>query len=144
MVKSPRIAALWMMLAFIPILACSKNDPAPSSPPIFYQGRVSLENSSGVTIRLVGFAQMRGQTRVERELDVHLFTGQMYYFLNLIDPNQGHIFAGGDQITVRYVADEFDPDDPSQPLFQNSVQLTVNGSLVILVKGGGEYGISPG
>jgi hypothetical protein len=63
---------------------------------------------------------------------------------NIIDPDGGLIFPGGDRVTVHFAAEQRDPNNPSQPLFQNSVQLTVNGSFILQVKSGGSYDVSPG
>jgi hypothetical protein len=95
-------------------------------------------------IRVLGYTQQRGDATVTMNLGVHLFSNQNYYLQNLIEHDMGQMFPGGDIVTVSYVADAPDPDDPTQPLFRNTVELTVNGTFFIQVKNGGLYSISPG
>jgi hypothetical protein len=127
------------------LLSCSSHDgDGPYQPPVQIRGKIAIVNESAVMIRIVGYTQQRGDTTVSMSLGVHLFANQNYYLQNLIEPDMGQMFPGGDIIRVSYVADAPDPDDPTQPLFRNTVELTVNGTYFIQVKNGGIYSISPG
>lgn len=120
------------------------DDPKPSGPPTYYQGRLSVQNESDVSIVIVDMTQRRGAQVVHKQLGNSLGPGFSLALLNIIDPDGGLIFPGGDKVTIHFAADQRDPNNPSQPLFQNSVQLTVNGSFVLQVKSGGSYDINPG
>ena len=128
------------------LVSCSPHDSSniPIGPPVQIRGRIALINESGVSIRVVGYTQTRGETQMSVNLGIHLAPGQDYYLHNLIETNMGQVFLGGDIVQVDYVAEEPDPDHPSQPLFRDSVTLTVNGTFYIQVKNGGSYSIYPG
>jgi len=143
MIRVFQTAAFSSVLCAMLMIACSRPSPGPTAPPVFYQGRVSIENNSGVSIRILGYTQVRGDRSAQAQLSVHIFSGQTFHFHNLIDEGGGLIFAGGDRVIVRYEADVADPDDPTQPLFRNTVEVVVNGSFRIWVKSGGDFGISP-
>ena len=133
-------------LGVIFLTGCSHNkgtDP-PYTPPEPREGRVSIFNNSGVPITIAGYSQTRGGQREQIQLWVHLFAGQRFALHNLIDPGQSQLFPGGDRLSIVYYADAPDPSNPTEPLFDGTVELMVDGSLIIQVKSGGEYGISPG
>ncbi len=126
---------------------CSRNKPVnsvPAPPRLPQVGRISVQNNSLVSIMISGYSQVRGGQRNQIQLYVHLLPGQIFYLHNLIEPAQGQLFPGGDQVSMQYWADAPDPSNPGEPLFHNTVQLTVDGNLIIQVKSGGDYGISPG
>ncbi len=126
---------------------CSRNKPVnsvPVPPRTPQTGRISVQNNSLVSIMISGYSQVRGNQRNQIQLYVHLLPGQNFYLHNIIDPGQSQLFPGGDQISMQYWADAPDPSNPSDPLFHDTVQLTVDGNLIIQVKSGGDYGISPG
>ncbi len=135
-----------LLFGLILISGCSSNktDDPVSPPPTPRNGRVSLINNSEVSIRLIGYTHVSGSESRQVQLYVHLLPGHIFYLHNLIDPDQGQLFPGGDRVTVLYMADEPDPSNPSNPLFRETVELIIDGNLIIQVKSGGEYGISPG
>ena len=141
--KLKQLILLVVVSGLLCVLSCA-HDPKPSGPPTYYQGRLSVQNSSDVSIVIVDMTQRRGAQVVHRQLGNALGPGFSLALLNIIDPGGGLIFPGGDKVTVHFAADERDPNNPSQPLFQNSVQLTINGSFVLQVKSGGAYDINPG
>jgi hypothetical protein len=126
------------------LTACSGEDstntigPAPK-----IQGRVSVTNSSIYWIEIIDYVHSRGRDSVRVEMGSELYPGYTTYLRNAIDPARGQIFEGGDNVRVRFRALEPDPGNPGQPLFQNTVDLIVNGSQTIQIKDGGEYSISP-
>jgi hypothetical protein len=135
-----------IILGLAIIAGCSDHKPnTPSGPPPApRKGTVSLVNNSGVSIRLVGYTQTRGIRREQVQLNSHLFASQTFYLHNLIDPDQDRIFPGGDRVAVQYYSEIPDPSNPSQPLFRETVELTIDGNAIIQVKSGGEFDISPG
>jgi hypothetical protein len=138
--------ALAALFGLIALTSCShkKSNPIAPAPPIPQEGRIAVVNNSNVSIRIAGYTHVRGSVNQSVELWVHIFPSQDFILHNLIDPGQSQLFPGGDVITVLYYADERDPSNPSQPLFQETVQLTVDGNRLIQVKGDGKYSIFPG
>lgn len=134
------------LFALISFISCSPNGSSnmPYQPPAQVRGRIGVINESNVVIMVMGYIQQRGDSTVSVNLGVHLFPGNTYYLQNLIERSMGQTFLGGDLVTVTYMAEAPDPDDPSQPLFRNTIELTVNGSFYIQVKNGGIYSIAPG
>jgi hypothetical protein len=135
-----------LIITLVLLLGCShdKTDEPVGPPPTPSSGRVSLLNNSEVSVMIAGYTQLRGGESRQVNLYVHLFPGNTFYLHNLFEPEQGQLFPGGDKISLLYRADSPDPSNPSQPLFQETVELIVNGDLTIQIKSGGEYGISPG
>jgi hypothetical protein len=121
-----------------------KTDEPVGPPPTPSSGRVSLFNNSEVSVMVAGYTQLRGSESRQVRLYVHLFPGNVFYLHNLIEPDEGQLFPGGDKLAIVYVADASDPSNPWQPLFQGTVELVVDGNLTVQIKSGGEYGISPG
>jgi len=146
MLESNTIKSLILITILAVIPGCSPNGSsnAPYQPPAQVRGKIAVINESDVVIRVVGYIQARGDSTASINLGVHLYPNQTYYLQNLIEPSLGQTFLGGDLVTVTYVADAPDPDDPTQPLFRNTIELTVNGSYYIQVKNGGIYSIYPG
>jgi hypothetical protein len=145
MVKQIKTTAFLVSTVIFLFFACSNHkDNATNSPPTNLKGKISLFNNSGVSIRFLGYTQIRGTTQLNVPVGSHLFPNQTTFLHDMIDGDQGVIFPGGDRVIVNYVADVPNPDNPHEPLFQNTVDLTVNGTLMIQVKNGGEYGIGPG
>lgn len=140
-----KISAIGAALIAIMFLACSGDeDTSPMGPPALFKGKISLLNNSGIPIRVLGYTQTRGTQQINVQLGIHMFPDQTLYLHDMIDGDHGLFFPGGDRIRVSYFAEAPDPDNPGQPLFSNSVELTVNGTLTIQVKSGGEFGIYPG
>jgi hypothetical protein len=134
-----------LLISLLTLLACShKGNNNPYEPVAPQKGKVNIINNSDVSIRLLSYKQARGSQQIEVPLSVHIFPGDNIFLRNKLDEGDTQIFPGGDIITIRYMADVADPHNPGEPLFQNTVDLTVNGSLDIQVKSGGDYGISPG
>jgi hypothetical protein len=127
------------------LISCSENQPTNVLPPTTpLRGHVTVTNESDVRIELTDYYHRRGSVEEDSHVAYRLSPGYSLTLRNLIDDNGGTLFEGGDIVRVKYLALEEDPENPGQPLFQNSVELTVNGSWVIQVKNGGEFGISPG
>jgi len=140
-----RFTAILAFLFLIGMVACSDNDnPAQSRPYQRLSGKVAISNGSNVPIVVVQYTQTRGDQQITIHLGSTLFPGYSVYLRNALDNNDSQIFAGGDRVQVEFRAAAPDPEDPGHPLFQNTVELTVNGSQMIHVKDGGDYGISPG
>lgn len=123
-------------------LGCSENNN-PYDPVYLREGKISIFNQSGVRIRLMEFTQKRGAEEVSAVLDRSLGIGFRYFFINLLDGGESDMFPGGDMITVRYIADVPNPDDPTRPLFDQTIGHTINGITVYYVKSGGRYSIHP-
>ncbi len=133
---------IFPLLAFLTV-TCGTDQDNPVGPPASYKGKISVCNQSQVAVRLIDYYQIRGTQRAHAAPGVRLFSGQSVYLQNLLDSEGGQIFPAGDQVKVNVVVAVPDPQYPYQPLFQDSVNVTVNGSQVILIKNGGEYSISP-
>lgn len=146
MEKRLTVQILTGLLMALAIISCSPNDSSnmPYTPPAQVRGRIAVINESNVSIRIAGYSQVRGDSSVSINLGVHLFPNQTYYLQNLIERSMGQSFMGGDLIRVTYIADAPDPDNPSEPLFRSTIELTVNGTYYIQVKNGGVYSIYPG
>jgi hypothetical protein len=147
MEKKLRIVLPALLFGILSFISCSHKSPTtPYEPVAPRHGRIFILNNSEVPIRILGYTQVRGTQRVDTQLWIHIFPGENFYLHNRIDPDNSdtQIFPGGDVLTIRYVAEAPDPDNPGQPLFRNTVELTVNGTFEIQVKSGGDYGISPG
>ncbi len=136
-------ARIFLILAIFGILGCSDGENVPSGPSILFDGEITVSNDADVTIRLVEFEQTRGDLEYHGDMNVRVYPTIRYRLRNEIDGGESLIFPGGDQVSVKFVADVPDPGDPELPLFENTVNLTVNGSTVIIVKSGGEYNIGP-
>jgi hypothetical protein len=123
-------------------LSCSDNDK-PFHPGVLREGKVSIYNQSGVRIRLLDFTQSRDGEEVSVVINRSLNSGFRYFLLNMLDGGDTDIFPGGDYITVRYRSEVANPDDPMTPLFDQTIDHTVNGITVYYVKTGGRYTVSP-
>lgn len=126
------------------VMACSSGEDVPNSPPVLASGRISVHNETISPIRLLDFTQKRGEREEHAVLDIRVYSQQTRSLINLIDGGDTDIFPGGDRIQITFVSEAPDPNDPNNPLFENTASLTVNGSNIISVKSGGEYGIGPG
>ncbi len=133
------VSPLILFLAF----GCSK-DNRPAAPATYYQGGLSVSNQSDVPIIIVQMIQKRGTREVRQQMGNALHPGFSLALHNIMDEGGGLVFPGGDKVSVIFASEQRDPNDPTQPLFQNDVQLTINGSLVIQVKSGGRYQIGGG
>ena len=138
------MARIFLISAFFGILGCSDSENIPSGPPVLLDGEITISNDADVTIRLVEFTQIRGDLEYHGDMNIRVYSNIRYSLRNKLDPGELIVFPGGDQVSVKFVADAPDPGDPERPLFENTVDLTVNGSTVIVVKSGGEYNIGPG
>ena len=139
-----RFPVLFAFVLLIGMAACSDNDnPAPTQPYQRLSGKVAISNGSNVPIVLVQYTQTRGDLEITVRLGSTLFPGYSVYLRNALDHNDSQIFAGGDRVQIEFRSAVPDPEDPGHPLFQNTVDLTVNGSQMIHVKDGGDFGISP-
>ena len=134
------IPAVLIVLALT--LSCS-HEQAPYHAPYLVEGKVSIENQSGVRIILREFTQRRGNDEVTVMLNRGVNDGFVYYFRNQIDGGNSDIFPGGDYIEVHYVAAVSYPGDPNRPLFDQTLSHTVNGITVYYVKSGGRYTVQP-
>lgn len=142
-----RIVLPVLLMSALFFISCSHNTPSkPYEPVAPLHGRIYLLNNSEVPIRILGYTQIRGTQSVDTPLWIHIFPGETFFLHNRIDPDNvdTQIFPGGDRLNIRYAAEVPDPDNPGQPLFRNTVELTVNGTIEIQVKSGGEFGIYPG
>lgn len=137
-----RLAIFLTLAGLIICLGCSGEDK-PFHPGYLREGKVSIFNQSGVRIRLLNYTQSRGDQEVGLVLNRSLNSGFRYYLLNLLDGGDTDIFPGGDYITVRYIAEVSNPDDPMTPIFDKTISHTVNGITVYYVKTGGRYTVSP-
>lgn len=136
-------AVIFVILAGLAIgISCSE-DNDPYRPVYLREGKISIFNQSGVRIRLMEFTQTRGEQEISTVLNRSMIDGLRYYFINILDGGDTDIFPGGDYITVRYIADVPNPNDPTRPLFDQTISHTVNGITVYYVKSGGRYTISP-
>jgi hypothetical protein len=139
-----RITILLSLAIILGILGCSKDvDRSPTGPVTRLRGKVAVANNSNLIITLVQYTHIRQDRQATVRLVRNLNPGFNFYLRNALDNNDSQIFEGGDRVLVHFRALESDPDDPGQPLFQNTVELIVNGSQMIHVKDGGDYGISP-
>lgn len=89
------------------------------------------------------YTHNRGVDRASAELGIILLPAHAYYLHNLLDQGGGQMFSGGDKVSVHFISQEPNPDDPSQPLYERRVEHTINGSVIIQVKSGGDYVIRP-
>jgi hypothetical protein len=134
-----------ILLSFSALLGCSPSSSSNViSPPAAVRGRVAVINESEVVIRVAGYTQIRGDSTVSVNLGVQIFPNQTFYLQNLIERSMGQIFMGGDVVRVTYYAATPNPDNPSEPLFYSTIELTINGTYYIQVKNGGVYSIYPG
>jgi|WetSurMetagenome_2_1015567.scaffolds.fasta_scaffold1036182_1 hypothetical protein len=137
------LAALFSLVF---LAGCSHRKPVSyvSEPPIPQTGRVAISNNSTVSVRIAGYVQTRGSEIRTVELWVHIFPGQNFTLHNLLDTDAGQLFNGGDKVTVYYISDATVPGNPWTPLFSETVEVTVDGNLMIYVNSDGLYTISPG
>lgn len=131
------------ILALAGIPGCSDGGNGPSGTPVLLDGEITITNNAEVTIRLVEFTQIRGELEYHGDINVKVYSGVRYNLKNRLDPGESIIFPGGDRVSVRFVANAPDPGNPERPLFENTVALTVNGNIVIVIKSGGEYNMGP-
>jgi len=106
-------------------------------------GKVVMQNSSGVVVVIASYTHHRGEVSARRVLDHTLYPGSDYAFKSLLDPTQTFLFRGGDVVSVRYRSRESSPDDPENPLFEGIADATVNGNIGIVVKSGGHITVGP-
>ncbi len=125
------------------VAGCSGKDK-PSAPTALIQGKISVYNESDVSIRLTEFTQKRGELEYNTILNTSVYPNQSRKLYNLLDGGDTDTFPGGDQVSVEFQARVSDPNNPEQPLFENTASLIINGNNTILVKNGGEYGVGPG
>jgi hypothetical protein len=137
------VAGLFLILAICGILGCSDGENTPSGPAVLFDGQITVSNDASVIIRLVEFTQVRGDLEYNGDMNVRVYPNIRYNLRNRLDGGESVIFPGGDRVWVRFVADVPDPGDPEQPLFENTVNLMVNGNTVVVVKAGGQYSIGP-
>jgi hypothetical protein len=138
------IAGVFLILAFLGILGCSDNENIPGGPIILHDGEITITNDAEVTIRLVEFTQIRGDLEYNGDMNARVHSNTRYSLRNKLDPGESIIFPGGDRVSVRFIADAPDPGHPELPLFENTVNLTVDGNTMIVVKSGGDYSMGPG
>jgi len=124
-------------------LACSQEDK-PNTPSVLLDGRVSIHNQTSIPIKLLDFTQERGQTELTRVLDVRVYPMHQYRLINYLDGGSAEVFPGGDRVRIRFAAEAADPENPGNPLFENTVSLIINGNNTISVKNGGQYSVGPG
>jgi len=137
-----RVGIFLILAGMVLCLGCTGNDN-PYHPGYLREGKVSIYNQSGVRIRILEFTQTRGEEQISVVLNRSINSGFRYYFLNLLDGDDSDIFPGGDYITVRYRSEVANPDDPMTPLFDQTIDHTVNGITVYYVKSGGRFSIHP-
>ena len=125
-------------------MAGCSGDNKPSAPSPLTQGKIMIYNDSQVSIRLTEFTQKRGDLEHSTVLNMTVYPNQSRKLYNLLDGGDSDIFPGGDQVEVKFQARVSDPNNPGEPLFENTVSLIINGNNTISVKNGGEYGIGPG
>lgn len=133
-----------LILPAVLILACSNGENNPTIAPVYFDGEITITNDSDASIRLIDFTQRRGSEEYYAEMNVRVHTNQRYLLWNLLDGGDSHVFPGGDRVWVTFVSTVQDPNDPDNPLFENTASLTVNGNTVIVVKSGGEYSFGEG
>lgn len=138
------MARILLIPALFGISGCSDNENTPSGPIILHDGEITITNDAEVTIRLVEFTQIRGDLEYYGEMNVRVYSNVRYSLRNRLDSGELTIFPGGDRISVKFIADAPDPGDPELPLFENTIDLTVDGNTVIVVKSGGDYSTGPG
>ncbi|HBC46356.1 MAG TPA: hypothetical protein DCZ43_04860 [candidate division Zixibacteria bacterium] len=134
------------LLSLVLLVGCSHKKPTSymPEPPIPQTGRVGINNNSEVSVRIAGYVQTRGSEIRQVELWVHIFPGQNFILHNLIDTDAGQLFNGGDKVTVYYVSDATVPGNPWTPLFSETVEVTIDGNLMIYVNSDGLYTVMPG
>jgi hypothetical protein len=137
-----RVTVFVLLLGLIVGISCSENNK-PYDPVYLREGKISVFNQSGVRIRLMEFTQKRGEDQVSTVLNRSVSSGFRYFFINLLDGGESEMFPGGDKITIRYIADVPNPDDPTRPLFDQTIGHTINGITVYYVKSGGRYSVQP-
>jgi len=137
-----RVTILLLLLGLILGISCSENNN-PYDPVYLREGKISIFNQSGVRIRLMEFTQKRGEDQVSTVLNRSVSSGFRYFFINLLDGGESEMFPGGDKITIRYIADVPNPDDPTRPMFDQTIGHTINGITVYYVKSGGRYTVQP-
>ena len=137
-----RVTILLLLLGLIVGISCSENNN-PYDPVYLREGKISIFNQSGVRIRLMEFTQKRGEDQVSTVLNRSVSSGFRYFFINLLDGGESEMFPGGDKITIRYIADVPNPDDPTRPMFDQTIGHTINGITVYYVKSGGRYTVQP-
>jgi hypothetical protein len=139
---SKRLTILFALLGIIIASGCSENNE-PFNPSYKRDGKISVFNQSGVRIRLLDITQIRGEEEASAMLNRTLNSGFRYYFKNILDGGDSEIFKGGDMVIIHFRADVPNPDDPSRPLFENTISHTINGVTEYYVKTGGRYSIQP-
>lgn len=137
------MAGMFPILALFCILGCSDNENTPSGPIILHDGEITITNDAEVSIRLVEFTQIRVDLNYHGDINVRVYSNGRYNLRNRLDPGETTVFPGGDRVSVRFIADVPDPGDPELPLFENTVNLTVNGNTMIVIKSGGAYSVGP-
>lgn len=105
----------------------------------YVNGEIIFRNDCTYTIIVNRIVQSHEGETMSEDLDQILFPSSSFRLINLFDGEL--IFPGGDRITIDYRSQAADPNDPQSPLFSHSVFLTVNGSIIIRVKGEGYYEI---
>jgi hypothetical protein len=138
------IVRVLLMLPLFGVSGCSDNENTPSGPIILHDGEITITNDAEVNIRLREFTQIRGDLEYHGDMNIRVYSDMRYSLRNRLDPGESTVFPGGDQVSVRFIADAPDPGDPELPLFENTVNLTVDGNTVIVVKSGGDYSMGPG
>jgi len=133
-----KVTILAIMLA-LAICYCQN----PTSTEERRNGKVVMQNSSGVVVVIASYTHHRGEASARRVLNHALYPASDYAFKSLLDPTQTFLFQGGDVVSVSYRSQEKDPDDPENPLFEGIADATVNGNIGIVVKSGGHITVGP-
>ncbi len=137
-----RCLAIPLIFLIPAVLGCS-GDKSPTSDPVYYDGKISIRNQSGVRIRILELAQTRDGQEHSYLIGRSINTGFEYFLLNMLDGGDSEIFPGGDIVRVHYVAEAPDPENPSQPLFDIHLGHTINGITVYYIKSGGRFSLHP-
>jgi hypothetical protein len=137
--KLSRPTILVLLISTFILLACAHNNK-PSGPVIYYDGKLSISNKGEVPITIVEMTQKRGTKEVRLEMGNSLHPGFSYALHNIIDRDGGLVFPGGDKVTVKFASQEYNSIDP---YFQDTVQLTVNGNIMVQIKYDGRYTVNP-
>jgi len=138
-----KLSILLALFFMVGMVACSEEKNMPSGPIQRIKGKIAVLNESDVSIVLVRYIHIRGDSQAMDDLGTILYPGYTTYLINILDGDNSQLFLGGDVVRVEFESRERNPDNHRQPLFDGTADLVVNGSQVIHVKDGGEYGISP-
>lgn len=128
------------LIIFLVLSGCDKKSVDRSTN--YLDGEIIFRNATQYTVVVNQMVHKHtGETRIE-ELNRILFPGDRYQLINLFTGEV--LFPGGDRVTVDYISQATDPNNPQSPLFSNVIFLIVNGTTVIRIKGEGDYDIGGG